>query len=86
MSIEEIDPDVTIIQATGYTPRTIPFHNANGESLSVRAHPTERGFAQLHSEDYLALHGAYALGLGHSGCDGTGVYQRQARDIFAIGR
>ena len=81
--IEEIDPDVAIVQATGYTPRRLPLFHEDGSRINYSTRPTQDGYASLHDEANRPLHGAFAIGIGHSGGrDGTNVYRDQAAQLM----
>jgi len=83
--LSDIDPEVAIVQATGYTQRRVPFFDGDNRPLDYVTKPTKEGFAKIQvGPNGSSLPNAFAIGIGHSSTDATTVYQKQARNAFEV--
>ncbi len=81
--LSNIPPHIPVVQATGYTPRKLALVNEMGVALDYEVRPAEGEFASVHVGN-IPLRGAFAVGIGHSGRDGTNVYPQQAGEALAL--
>ncbi|HQZ14930.1 MAG TPA: hypothetical protein PLT55_03730 [Acidimicrobiia bacterium] len=83
--LSEIESDVAVIQATGYTARRVPLFDSSNRPLEYVTRPTKEGFAKIQEGvNGSTLPNAFAVGIGSSATDATTVYQKQARNAFEV--
>ena len=82
--IKEIGDDVAIVQATGYTPRLVPFTDLDDEPLDYTLDTHPSGFAYIRDRANVPVKGVFSLGVGVKSPDGTAVYHDQARQAFEL--
>ncbi len=85
ISLEDIPSHAIVIQATGHTALDIPLVDDQGAAVKYETRVTSEGCVSfwVNGEQ---LPGAFAVGLGQPGPDGTNVYPQQAGRALALMR